>query len=577
MARHAENDVMTQVLGQVAAVGAEAPTIERKLELIRFARTRLNGDGCQLDRYLIEQIERKGTALVEAGAELEDLRSINESLAALPWHPAVFLRPENLPDGPRALVSIGGHMRLVGLGPELDLGALRPGDTVFLSAEMNAILGIASGELLRVGEIANFDHALDDGRIAIRWREEPLIVSTAAALDSSSLRNGDLIRFDRDTGLAVEKIEPANGRERFLKESPRESLTDVGGLDAVVARIRQVLRLHFEHPDLVEKYRLPRLGSILFFGPPGTGKTLLAKAIAHELGQRAQSGRSQFIHIKPGELSSMWYGETESNFRELFRIARKAGEMEPAVPVVIFFDEVDAIGAARSGTEGGGLSDRVHDHVLNSFFAELDGLQSRGNVLVIAATNRLDVLDPALVRPGRLGDERIEIPRPNMAAARSIFARHLKADVPYAQNGHGANLAATRDEIIERAVSHIFAPQSAATLATITFRDGRQRPIQPDDLVSGAVIAGVCRAAVERACHRERETGEHGVRLEDVLAALDDEFCSTARQLTPGNCHRYLGGLPQDMGVARVEQAPRRIDRPYRYVMLSDFLSEGPP
>jgi len=227
--------------------------------------------------------------------------------------------------------------------------------------------------------------------------------------------------------------------------------------------------------------------------------------------------------------------------------------------------------------EGGGLSDRVHGHVLNSFFAELDGVQSRGNVLVIAATNRLDVLDPALVRPGRLGDEKIEIPRPNIAATRSIFARHLKLEVPYAQNGHGGDLAATREELIERAVSHIFAPNTASALATLTFRDGRQRAVHPADLVSGAVIAGICRVAVERACHRERDTDQCGVRLDDLLTAIDDEFRSTARQLTLGNCHNYLSGLPQDMGVVRVEQAQRRIERPYRYVTLSDFAAEAAP
>jgi proteasome-associated ATPase len=274
----------------------------------------------------------------------------------------------------------------------------------------------------------------------------------------------------------------------------------------------------------------------------------------------AKSGRSHFINIKPGTLNSMWFGQTEANYREAFRTAREASELEKDVPVIVFIDEIDSIGAAR----GASLM-RVDDRVLTSFMAELDGFEDRGNVLVVAATNRRDALDPALLRPGRLGDLVIEIPRPNRKAAAAIFDRYLRRGIPYARDGHGDDLEATRLDIIQTALSRIFAPNSDNRLATLTFRDGKQIAVTAKDLISGAGISKIVQAAVERACFREIQTGEPGVSLSDVLTAIHEEFQSASRVLTPANCHKHLSTLPQDVDVVRVD-LPKHKGPRHRYI-----------
>jgi proteasome-associated ATPase len=266
------------------------------------------------------------------------------------------------------------------------------------------------------------------------------------------------------------------------------------------------------------------------------------------------------MNVKPSELHTMWYGQSEANYREAFRAARLAGELEPDVPVVMFFDELDSVGMSR-----GRANSNIDDRVQTAFMAELDGLAGRGNIIVVAATNRRDAIDPALLRPGRLGDLVLEVPRPNMKAGQDILSRYLGSNIPYARNGHGDDAAATREDIISAAVSHIYAPNANNELATIQFRDGKRRVLRAADLVSGAIIANVVNVAVERACLREVETNEPGLRVEDVVIALTEEFETAARALTPANCRHHLTGLPQDVDVVSVEPVARKVKQPLRY------------
>ena len=261
----------------------------------------------------------------------------------------------------------------------------------------------------------------------------------------------------------------------------------------------------------------------------------------------------------------MWYSQSEANYREAFRVARDAGERDPDVPVVMFFDEVDAIGGARGDSTG-----RVDDRVLTAFLAELDGLESRGNVLVVCATNRRDSLDPALLRPGgRLGDIILEVPRPNRRAAREIFARHLPAGIPLAGHDGNSRYEDARYDLIDSALARIYAPNGHGELATLTMRDGKRRSVMPNDLVSGAVIANIARRAIERACMREVDGGASGVMLTDVLGAVAAECETAARALTPANCRRFLEGLPQDVDVVRVEHVSAPSRRAYRYLRIA--------
>jgi proteasome-associated ATPase len=411
----------------------------------------------------------------------------------------------------------------------------------------------------RGGDTAEFQRRLPDGRIVLKRRDESFIVRVAGTLDVASLAPGETVRWDPALTIAFEKIGRSQESSLFLEDTPAESFADIGGLDRQIALLQRSLRLHLMHPDVVRRYRLRRAASVLLVGPPGTGKTMTARALAKWLGEQSPSGRARFMHIKPGALHSVWYSQSEANYREAFRVAREAGAEQPGVPVVMFFDEIDAIGQTRGDGPG-----HIDDRVLTSFMAELDGLESRGNVLVVAATNRREAVDPALLRPGRLGDLVLEIPRPNMAAAAAVFDRHLPDDIPYA--GEATDNMLQRREIIDAAISRLYAPNGEGDIATIMFRDGTRRAIQSRDVISGASIAKIARVAIERACLREVERGEPGVHLGDVLDAIGDELHCAIGALTPANCHAFISGLPQDLAVVRVEPIVRRVKQPHRFV-----------
>jgi proteasome-associated ATPase len=439
------------------------------------------------------------------------------------------------------------------------MSLLEPGDEVLLSNEMNFIVGRSPFGALRSGHTAIFDRCTTDGRFVLKDRDEEIVVDAAGGLRNQNLRSGDQIRWERSSCMALEKIERPAADILFLEQTPADSFDHIGGLDAQIEQLQRPIRIQFFNSETAGKYRLPRARSVLLTGPPGTGKTMLARALANWLGQLSKSGRARFAHFKPLEFCSMWWAESERILRDNFRALREAGEAEPETPVVAYYDEIDSIGTAR----GASLT-HVDDRVLTAFMAELDGLESRGNILVVASTNRRDVLDPALLRPGRLGDIIIEVPRPNIRAAREIFAKHLPPDVPYAANGCGPTEA--RNLIIDSAVSRIYSPNGDSELVQITFRDGKQRKVKAGDLMNGASIANIARVSLERACLRDIEEGSAGLKLEDVLHAITGEFESMANTLTPANCRNHLRDLPQDVDAVRVELIKRKVQRPYRYI-----------
>jgi SpoVK/Ycf46/Vps4 family AAA+-type ATPase len=391
----------------------------------------------------------------------------------------------------------------------------------------------------------------------LRSRDDLIVVRGSPELLDNPLRPGDLVRWSRRLGFAFERIPQASGDHLFLEDSPSENFSTIGGLDQQIEEVQRTIRLHYDHADTTRKYGLRRKSSVLLVGPPGTGKTMLARAMAHWLGGLSPSGRSRFVNVKPAGLHSMWYSQSEANYREAFRVAREAGEREPGVPVVMFFDEVDAVGGSR-----GDWGHRVDDRVLTAFMAELDGLEDRGNVLVVAATNRRDALDPALLRAGRLGDLILEIPRPNRVAGREILAKHLSFGLPI-------DTSTDREALLDLAVSRIYSPNGMGELATVTLRNGKRRGVSAADLVSGATIANIARSAVERACLREAETGESGLRSTDVLEAIDREFEVAIRGLTPRNCREYLFDLPQDVDVVQVEPRRARARREHRVLRIA--------
>lgn len=551
---------VTKALEDLRAVGHAAPTFERKLEIVEALRRHGHGGQPLIDRFFLEETDRLRVGLGKARDALAELRGVVRRLSAPPWHPARYLVGMDTPEGPGALVMHGAARRVVRLAEEIAPVDLAVGDEVLLSDNLSVVMAKAPYHRPASGETGVFDRCTGDGRLVVTSRGEEVVVAASGSLDVAALRSGDVVLWDRQGWMALEKVDKSTGAHLLLEEAPTDTFDDVGGLEAEIEEVQRAIRARFERPDLARKYRLEPPKSLLLVGPPGTGKTLIARALANWMGTLSATGRSRFMNIAPGGLHSMWYAQSEANYREAFRAARDAAALEPAVPVVMFFDEVDAIGGAR-----GESLQRIDDRVLNAFMTELDGFTPRGNVLVVAATNRLAALDPALVRPGRLGDLRIDVPRPRMPAARAILGKHLAPELPYA----GADPAEARETVIDAAISRIFAPNGDVQVATLTFRDGKRRVIEARELVNGAVLAKIGRSARAAAWTRDLEGGEPGIRAADVLEAVDRELAEMASLLSPATCRHHLADLPPDVDVVRVEPVRRRVTAVHRYLHVA--------
>ncbi len=515
-----------------------------------------------LFRALIEKLCELHSRLSEAANAQQELRDIHRRLTCPPFHPALFLGFRDSERGPTAMVLCANARRVVACSDELDPKSLTIGDEVLLSSEMNFIVRRSPFGAVRCGQTAVFDRRTPDGRIVLKDRDEEIVAEAGGGLKGRILQSGERVLLDRSACVALEKIEGPDAEALFLEQTPSETFERIGGLDPQIEQLQRPIRIRFFHSQVAARYGLPPARGVLLTGPPGTGKTMLARALANWLATLSRSGRARFAHFKPLQFCSMWWSESERILRDNFRALREAGEKDPETPVVAFYDEIDSIGSSR-----GFSVTRTGDHVLTALMAELDGLESRGNILVVASTNRRDVLDPALLRPGRLGDVIIEVPRPNRKAAAEIFAKHLPPNAPYAVDG--CDSAEARRRIIDCAVSRIYAPNGDGELAEITFRNGKRRKVKAGDLINGASIANIARVALERALLRDQEEGEFVLRLEDVYHAMAGEFESLARPLTPANCRNYLQDLPQDIDVVQVEPLRRKVPRFFRYIQAA--------
>jgi len=533
------------------------PLDERLAVLARLRESGMENPAT-IDRFLVERAMLLHETLSTVQGQHGELRRLIGSLTAPPYFPAVFLATANTPQVQGALVQTDNERRVVQLGEAVAPQQLAPGDEVFLSHERNFVVAKSSSPSFLTGEVATYSRNTDDGRLVLRSRDEEVVVLPTAALREAGLKAGDGVRFSRSAGLAFEKIEPSRGEEFFLESTPSDTFHEIGGLDREIESLKRLIALHVFHSGAAGRYRLPRKRSVLMEGPPGNGKTKVARATCNWLAGMSRGGRARFINVKPGGLNSMWYGATEQRYRDIFRIAREAAAADPDVPVVMFWDEVDAIGGNR-----GESVHRIDDRMLNAFMAELNGLEDRGNIVILAATNRLDSLDPALLRPGRLGDLVLHFPQPRGKAARAILARHMPVDIPYFSPD--ADPAAARESLLDQAVAQLFAQTADTELADLTLRDGKHRLVRAADLVSGAQLESIAQAALERACVREAEGGPSGVTAADMIAAISGFFLAAPRALTPRNARNYLHDLPQDIDVVRVDLFERKVANPHRY------------
>jgi proteasome-associated ATPase len=544
------------VLERVVSVVESGLPAEEKLRHLAALRASVAPE--EIDRCLLEKVGQLVHGLRSAQMQQEEFKELLEKFTAPPYFPAIYRSTIETETGLNAVVRLGSELRAVALGDSVAAGELTPGDGVLLGNERNIIVGKSGTGFFDCGEVATFSRFMPDGRCVLQSRDEEFVVVAAASLRASGLSAGDQVRFDRNFGLAFDKVERSRGEEYFLQETPQESFADIGGLEREIEQIKRVFELHCFNQELARKYRLKRKLSVLLYGPPGTGKTLIARALANWLAVRSKHKRSRFGCPKPGSLKSMWYGMTEQRIREIFRVAREAAAEDPDVPTVLFFDEIDSLGAMR-----GESVHRIDDHVLNAFMAELSGLEDRGNIVVVSATNLLSQLDSALLRYGRLGDVVVKVPRPTRKAAREIFSRHMPEEIPYACNGKGP--LAARQAIIDSAVSQIFAANEDGELAHLMFRDGTRRLVRANEMINGAEIAGIAQAAIEGACFRESQNGDGGVALHDVLAGVAAFVEKSAQVLTPYNCRNHLEDLPQDIDVVRIEPVRCKVRNRYRY------------
>lgn len=456
--------------------------------------------------------ERLSAALREAKEHIESLR---EEVARLTGTPNTYGVVHSCnADGSIDVISSGRKYR-VHVGAELDVHNVVAGAEVTLNDSM-MIVGVRGPDL--VGEIGTLRELLDDGiRVVVTARaDEDLVCALSDELRGTRLRIGDRVRIDHRSAIVLEVLGRPEVDDLLLEVVPDVTYADIGGLDEQISAIADAVELPFLHADLYAEYRLPAPKGVLLYGPPGCGKTLIAKAVANSLARKVadsigeDKGRSYFINIKGPELLNKYVGETERQIRLIFERARE--KSEEGWPVIVFFDEMDSMFRTR----GTGVSSDMESTVVPQLLAEIDGVEGLENVIVIGATNREDLIDPAILRPGRL-DVKIRVDRPNEQAARHVFARYLNDDLPLADDVPAA-------EMIEKAVEEMYRTDTANEFLEVTYANGDKEVLYFRDFASGAMIENVVRRAKKSAIKRLLAGGAKGISSDDLVTAVRDEF-----------------------------------------------------
>jgi len=488
----------------------------------------------------IELLEEK---LLEARGQLATSRSNNERLALVVQQTRdqiALLRGEveklSQPpgvygtfidfnaDGTVDILSSGRKMR-VSIAPSIDPAQVHRGDEVVLN-ESFSVVGVRG--LDRQGEVVTVKDVLDGRRVLVYARaDEERVVELAHAMKDVHLRAGDTVLLDPRSNLLTEKLAHQDAETLILEEVPNISYEDVGGLDEQIEAITDAVELPYLHRQLFQDYALPAPKGILLYGPPGCGKTLIAKAVAHSLSQKVgeltgnRNVRSYFLNIKGPELLNKYVGETERQIRLVFQRARE--KAEEGVPVIIFFDEMDSLFRTR----GTGISSDMESTIVPQLLAEIDGVESLRDVIVIGATNREDLIDPAILRPGRL-DVKIKIERPNAEAAHQIFARYLTSAIPLSEdvvaNEGGGDVDKALQSIIEETVASMYEICDDNRFLEVTYQGGDKEVLYFKDFASGAMIENIVRRAKKLAIKREIAGLNRGITSSDLIVSLRQEF-----------------------------------------------------
>ena len=462
--------------------------------------------------HLTSQNEKLSYTLREAREHISSLRDEVAKLTQPPSAYGVVVGKND--DGTVDIASSGRKMR-VSLHPDIDHESLQRGAEVVLNESFNVVMARQpdiSGEVVTVKEI------LDDGirALVVGRADEERICELADAIRGMHLRPGDSLRMDPRTSMLLEKLARPEVEDLLLEEVPDISYADIGGLDTQIEQIADAVELPYLYQELFAEHRLPAPKGILLYGPPGCGKTLIAKAVANSLAKKVAAatggdkGRSYFINIKGPELLNKYVGETERQIRLVFQRARE--KSEEGWPVIVFFDEMDSMFRTR----GTGISSDMESTIVPQLLAEIDGVEGLRNVIVIGATNREDLIDPAILRPGRL-DVKIKIERPNEAAAKQIFAQYLTTEIPIAPNEFVPDM-------IERTVDEMYRDDEANRFLEVTYQNGDKEVLYYKDFASGAMIENIVRRAKKLAIKRLIAGGLKGVSTQDMLDSIKQEY-----------------------------------------------------
>jgi proteasome-associated ATPase len=457
-------------------------------------------------------------------AEKDRIEALAQEVEKLSQPPAafgVFLGTND--DGTIDVFTSGRKMR-VNAAPEIDRARFVPGSQVILNDAMNVVEVL---EPDRQGEVVKVKDRLGEDRVVVVGRgDEEMVATLGSALLGTGVRTGDVLMYDTRSGVALELLPKEEVEELVLEEIPDVSYEDIGGLEGQIEAIRDAVELPFLYAELFREHELEPPKGVLLYGPPGCGKTLIAKAVAASLAEKVaertgrDDARSYFLNVKGPELLNKYVGETERQIREIFQRAKE--HSEEGLPVIVFFDEMDSIFRTR----GTGISSDVESTIVPQLLSELDGVETLKNVIVIGASNREDLIDPAILRPGRL-DVKIKIERPDAPQARDIMAKYLHPVVPIhpdeiARHGNDAQQACHR--MIERTIEQMYEQNDRNRFLEVTYASGDKEVLYFKDFNSGAMIENIVRRAKKDAIKRFLSTGEKGVKSEDLFHAIRDEF-----------------------------------------------------